>query len=234
MAAIDRISQMMEHPMSKKRLIPLIGLALALVVAGVVLGFTISGGSGDEEGFTGTQPPIRSDEGINEVECDYVHNFAACDGNPILEEPPLPTYEEWLSDQGTEVFDSYQPVPSDGIPRSTNGKVVTSIDLIDPDLCNAIHNINACTPKELAELGMAPVGGPGPSGENHAVVEPQPDVQLYDEADAKDCDLAGGLVYLSSDGPTGCVFLNDFEAGGTGDIQQQPPAVTPQILPATK
>lgn len=167
MAAIDRISQMMEHPMSKKRLIPLIGLALALVVAGVVLGFTISGGSGDEEGFTGTQPPIRSDEGINEVECDYVHNFAACDGNPILEEPPLPTYEEWLSDQGTDV-------------------------------------------------------------------EPQPDVQLYDEADAKDCDLAGGLVYLSSDGPTGCVFLNDFEAGGTGDIQQQPPAVTPQILPATK
>ena len=29
----------------------------------------------------------------------------------------------------------------------------TSIDDIDPNVCNAIHNINACTPEELEELG---------------------------------------------------------------------------------
>jgi len=73
--------------MLKKRLIPLIGLTLALVVAGVVMGFALSSGSGDEEGITGTQPPIRSDEGIDEDECNYVHNITACDGNPILEDP---------------------------------------------------------------------------------------------------------------------------------------------------
>ena len=62
----------------------------------------------------------------------------------------------------------------------------------------------------------------------------QPDVQLYDEADAQDCGSAGGLVYMDSDGQMRCTILNDFEAGGTGDIQEQPPAVTPQVLPATK
>ena len=229
--------------MFKKRLIPLIGLTLALVAAGVVMGFTLRGGSGDEEGFTGTQPPIRSYESIDEDECNYVHNIAACDGDPILEEPPLPTYEDWLNDQGTEVFDSYPPIPSYGIPHPTSEKVVTSIDLIDPGVCNAIHNINACTPEELEELGMAPVSGSGPSGQNHAVVEPdplfsdgepQPDLQMYDDADAQDCGLAGGVVYLDSDGQMRCTILNDFEAGGTGDIQEQPPAVTPQVLPATK
>ena len=30
------------------------------------------------------------------------------------------------------------------------------------------------------------------------------------------------------------LIVDDFEAGGTGDIQEQPPAVTPQVLPATK
>ena len=51
-----------------------------------------------------------------------------------------PTYEQWLSDFG-------------------DGRVVTSIDDIDPNVCNAIHNINACTPEELRELGMAPISG---------------------------------------------------------------------------
>ena len=30
----------------------------------------------------------------------------------------------------------------------------TSIDDIDPNVCNAIHNINACTAEELEELGI--------------------------------------------------------------------------------
>ena len=34
----------------------------------------------------------------------------------------------------------------------------TSIDDIDPKVCNAIHDINACTPEELEDLGVAPHG----------------------------------------------------------------------------
>ena len=49
-----------------------------------------------------------------------------------------PTYEQWLADHGDE-------------------PVATSIDDIDPNVCNAIHNINACSPEELEELGMAPI-----------------------------------------------------------------------------
>lgn len=130
--------------MMKKWLIPLTVLTLSLAVAGIVIGFTLIGGSDQPNG------------GIDPDECELVHNLADCDGNPTLEDPPLPTYEDWVNDQGTEVSDSYAPIPSYGIPRPTNGEIVTSIDLIDPDVCNAIHNINACTPEELEELGIAP------------------------------------------------------------------------------
>ncbi len=41
-----------------------------------------------------------------------------------------PTYEQWLSDHG-------------------DGKVVTSIDDIDSNVCDYIHNINACSAEEL-------------------------------------------------------------------------------------
>ena len=40
-----------------------------------------------------------------------------------------PTYEEWLS--------KYKPTQYP----------VTSIDDIDPNVCNLVHNINACTPR---------------------------------------------------------------------------------------
>ena len=43
---------------------------------------------------------------------------------------------------------------SDGLPLYDAGPPdATSIDDIDPDVCNLIHNINACTLDELDELG---------------------------------------------------------------------------------
>ena len=68
-----------------------------------------------------------------------------------------PTYDEWLSDFG-------------------DGKVVTSIDDIDPNICNGIHNIIACTPEELEELGIGPMTGAIAVGEPHpaAGVESRP------------------------------------------------------------
>ncbi len=98
----------------KKWLIPLIGLTLSLAVAGIVTGFTLSGGSGTPaqdtagqvEEPSGNQIPIRSDEGIDPNECNWVHNITACDGNPTLEDPPLPTYEDWLRDHGSDGDDT--------------------------------------------------------------------------------------------------------------------------------
>ena len=40
----------------------------------------------------------------------------------------------------------------------------TSIDDIDPNVCNAVHNINACTQEELEDLGLVgPTTMRGPS-----------------------------------------------------------------------
>ena len=136
-----------------------------------------------------------------------------------------PTYEQWLSDFGGET-------------------VATSIDDIDPDVCNGIHNINACTPEELAELGMAPVGLIGvdePHPETEVEGKPQPlfvdgepqyEVQSYEKAVKQDCGLAGGTVYVSSDGEVGCAIVHNLEDGGESETQAQPPVVMPQREPA--
>ena len=62
-----------------KRLIYLALLTLSLAVAGIMTGFTLVGGL----------DPVQSNWGIDPVECDLVHNLAACDGSPTLEDPPL-------------------------------------------------------------------------------------------------------------------------------------------------
>ena len=57
----------------RKKLIPLIGLTLSLAVAGIIMGSTLSSGSGapaqDPAGQieepSGNRPPIRSDESID-------------------------------------------------------------------------------------------------------------------------------------------------------------------------
>ncbi len=49
--------------------------------------------------------------------------------------------------------------------RSGDGPTATSIDDIDPNVCNAVHNIDACTQEELEELGLvgpATMRGPFP------------------------------------------------------------------------
>ena len=70
--------------MSKKWLIPLVGLALTLAVGGVGFALADSGASTPEgtaeqmDEPSGDQPPIRSDEGIDPDECNWVHNITAC------------------------------------------------------------------------------------------------------------------------------------------------------------
>ena len=136
-----------------------------------------------------------------------------------------PTYDEWLSDV-------------------EDGTVVTSIDDIDPNECNGIHNINAFTPEELEELGIAPITGSIAVGELHPGTEvegkPEPlfedgergyEVQSYEEAVEQDCNLAGGIVYVTSGGDVGCV-VQDLEDSGEEMVSPpQPPTVKPQPVP---
>ena len=124
---------------------------------------------------------------------------------------------------------------SDGVPLYDEGPSATSIDDIDLDVCNVIHNINACTLDELDELGMAryyPVPGVG-----HEPLFPGDEapcgVQSYEEAVVQDCGLAGGTVYVTADGEIGCNIVHelpDDEAGQT----TPPPAIVPEpeVLPA--
>ena len=118
--------------------------------------------------------------------------------------------------------------------------MVTSIDDIDPDVCNVIHNINACTPDELDELGMAPVTGSIAVGEYYPVpgVEPKPEplfpddeaqcgVQSYEEAVVQDCGLAGGTVYVTADGQVGCNIVHELEDTEAGETPAPPPAIIP-------
>ena len=70
----------------KKWLIPLIGLILTLAVSGTVMGFTLSGGTGTPEqdpavqvdDTSGDLTTVRSDDGIDPNECNWVHNINAC------------------------------------------------------------------------------------------------------------------------------------------------------------
>ena len=139
------------------------------------------------------------------------------------------------------------PLSDEGPSDSGGGKVVTSIDDIDPDVCNVIHNINACTLDELDELGMAPVTGSIAVGEYYPVpdVEPGPEplfpggdaqcgVQPYEEAVVQDCGLAGGTVYVTADVAIGCNIPHELEDGGVGETPAQPPTVVPEpkVLPS--
>ena len=136
---------------------------------------------------------------------------------------------------------------ADGGSGDPEDPTATSIDDIDPNLCNAIHNINACTPEELEELGLSPVTGSIAVGEYYPVPNPEanpeplfPDgeaqyeVQSHEEAVAQDCGLAGGTIYVTADGEVGCNIVHDLQDGGVGETPAQSPAAVPEpeVLPS--
>ena len=127
------------------------------------------------------------------------------DGNTIepgLGEEGPSTYEGWLS--------SHQP----------NQGRVTSIDDIDPNVCNLVHNLNACTAEELDEGGQIE---PGVEVEGSIGIEPP-----------IDCGF-GEDIYVNSDGEVGCVVAPDLEESGEELVSSsQPPIIEPLRAPATK
>ena len=165
----------------KKWMITLIGLTFTLAVAGIVIGFTLNAGSGEPA----QDPDATSIDDIDPKVCNAIHNINACTPEELEDLGVAPhgdsTYDEWLSDFG-------------------DGKVVTSIDNVDPNACDYIHNINACTPEELEELGnlaaMSWIVDPD------TVVEGEPEPPFVDGEPVtnQECDLAGGTFWASSDG----------------------------------
>ena len=141
----------------------------------------------------------------------------------------IPAHEEWLS--------NYKPTQDP----------VTSIDDIDPNVCNLVHNINACSPEELEVFGALtdetgegvetePGSGVGGNPEPLFVdVEPGYTVQSLDEAVREDCSLAGGTVYVTFEGELGCEVAHDLEDKGDELVtSSQPPAVEPLPVPAAR
>ena len=72
--------------MKKQWLIALVGLTMALAaITGGGFALTGNGTDAPEAGEpSGDQPPIRSDEGIDPNECNWIHNITAC-GDEVLE-----------------------------------------------------------------------------------------------------------------------------------------------------
>ena len=138
-----------------------------------------------------------------------------------------PTYDQWVLDFGDGIGD---------------GKVVTSIDDIDLNVCNYIHNINTCTAEELDERdnlkAISWIVDPQAEVESEPSPplldgEPMYEVQSHEEAVEQDCDLAGGTLQVSYDDEVWCVFAHDLEEGAEGDFLGQPPAVLPEHEPLT-
>ncbi len=119
----------------KKKLIPLIGLTLCLAVAGLVVGFTLNGGSG-------TQAQDLGEQVEEPTVCNAEHDISTCTQEELYE----------LGLVGPAIMKG--PFPFWAPITSGDGEVVTSVDDIDPTVCNAVHNINACTQEDLYELGL--------------------------------------------------------------------------------
>ena len=218
----------------KKWMISLIILTFSLAAVGVVAGFTLTGGGGDAP--EGTSP-------TDEVTGD------------------LPTYEEWLDDYGSEPGVPLHRDPTYEQCLDDFGPVqgpFASIDDIDPNECNLVHNIHACSPEELEALGWADRVDDAPvssavcaievpdcndtlvvvQGDEGGDIEPffdEEDVrdlnfQTLEDAIRQDCELASGTVWVTSDGKVGCE-----DTGTSGeeddDVEFVSPGEPPHIEP---
>ncbi|MEE9249419.1 MAG: hypothetical protein V3U79_12105 [Dehalococcoidia bacterium] len=223
-----------------KWVIILVGLALVVGI-GAGTAFALTGdGAGSTEGDplsdavepSGVQPPIRSDEDIDPddrgdtpLEVEPGGGIGSGAG-PLPADPPLEV------EPGGGIGSGAGPPPADPPIRSDED--------IDPNECNLVHNINACDEDDLKALGATPILGSSPlaPGSEEVEGEPEPlyvdgepgyEVQSHEEAVEQDCGLAGGSVYVSSDGEVGCVIAHDLKDGGEEVTQGQLPKVEPLV-----
>ena len=203
----------------RKWLISAVTLTLALTTAGAVTAFALTGDGGSDD----PQVPNGGDTAGEVLDGDPTDDGLILDfGDGIGDGKVLhgdPTYEEWLANS------------------QSNQGPVTSIDDIDPNVCNLVHNINACTSEDFTEVvtgeiepGFEVEGDPEP-----LVVDGESRHQSLEEAIVQDCGLAGGLVYVTSDGQGFCVVDNDLGESGEEQVSSsQPPTIEPLPVPATR
>ena len=63
-------------------------------------------------------------------------------------------------------------------------------------------------------------------------VEHEYRVQSYEDAVKQDCALAGGLLWVTSDGEVGCVPQDLKDSGEELGSPSQPPTIEPLLVPA--
>lgn len=145
--------------------------------------------------------PLRSDCGIDPNVCNQVHNIDACDGSALVEpgDPAVQDASDLATDDlGDGVDSACEPVPL----RSDCG--------IDPNECNLVHNITACSGP--SEDGVGPIIVPGDTTGQYRVVVSyntsvtQPDL---DETDAFLGEFDADLEFLVQESwpPTGVANL---------------------------
>jgi hypothetical protein len=139
----------------RKWLIPL--LVLALLAGGGAAALAIESATGGPDG-----EPVTSADELGPGECSLVHNLDACDG---AGDSVVPGAAGMCLEGATDCVDT---VDSDG------DMPVRSDEGIDPDECNLVHNIDACTAADcerleadpaLCEAGRADKPAEGPSDE---------------------------------------------------------------------
>ena len=118
--------------------------------------------------------------------------------------------------------------------------------ILTPNVCNLVHNINACSPEELeagraltdeAGEGVEVVTGSQYGDPKPLFIDGEPGyiVQPLDEAVRQDCSLAGGTVYVTSEGELGCEVVHDLEDNGDELVtSSQPPTIEPLPIPAPR
>ena len=103
--------------------------------------------------------PLRSDCGIDPDVCNQVHNIGACDG-PVFSDTDEPAAQDTgdllTNDLGDDNDSACDPVPL----RSDCG--------IDPNECNMVHNITACSGPSVD--GVGPIVMPGGGTAHYEVV----------------------------------------------------------------
>ena len=188
-APVNKLWQKGKKVKIKKWLISVAILTLALSTAGAITAFALTG---DSEGDSGDGAKIAGDL-----------------------DQGIPTYEEWLSKYG-----------------DTQGRV-TSIDDIDPNVCNVVHNINACTPEELeAFRALTEIASVETSGETEPSVKGEVVATSIDDINPDVCNLVHNINACTPEDLEALsgTTLTDGEAASIGMCSPEVPDCTDYLV----
>ena len=205
--------------MKKQWLISLMVFVLSVGTAGIVSAIALTSGGGP--------PSFQDDTGTPNASSMCAEDRPDCNATMVI---------------GADEEGTIEPEPCD--PETVDGcefSPVRSDDGIDPGVCNIVHNIDVCSEEELEALGYGELSGPpcckkpvtGVSDkseqDSEIGIEPNYPAVALMEGNETHCGIAGGVVYVTSDGSTGCVDGSDVEDSGGN-----PGTVTPEEPPTAE